>query len=864
MPPERWKQIDELLEAALKHPESERASFLDRACAGDEELRREVESLLSSGKHQEAFIDSPPAKVAADFLAGDQPKPAQGDRIAHYQVLAHLGSGGMGEVYLAADKKLGRKVAIKLLPQELVKNQQAKRRLIREAKAAAKLDHPNICTIHEINDEAGLSFIVMQYVEGVTLSSRIQLGPIDLSEALNVAAQIADALVQAHSYGIIHRDIKPANIIVTPSGQVKVLDFGLAKTTEDRTPLQTEAETASILTEPGTIVGTVPYMSPEQVKGESLDPRTDIFSFGSLLFEMLSGRLPFAGDNAAVTMSAILTQEPPPLTRYADVPAELQRIVRKCLEKDKENRYQSARELSIDLKRLMGDSKTANQNLPRTARQRDKHRLVYAATVLFVMLLFVGGGIYLLRSSRSASTKSSLAILPFTNASADPGAEFLSDGITESLINSLSRLSQLKVTARTTAFRYRGKDIDPQMVGRELNVDTILTGKVVQQGDSLFVQADLLNAADGSQLWGERYRRNLSDILVVQEEISRQISEKLRLTLTQADQRRLTKRYTDNSDAYQLYIQGRYYWNKRTEEGLKKALGYFQKAINLDPAYSLAHVGLADCYNFLGAFGIGVLPPMEVHPQARAAAMQALATDDSLAEARTSLAFVLFYYDWNWRDAESEYRQAIEADSQYALAHQWYSHLLMASGRTTDGTSEAARAQELEPVALSTNMNRGWQFYFAHEYEQAISWFKRTLELEPNFEQAIWALGRSYVQKRMFQEATRELERAVSLSRGSPVYISALGYAHAASGDKQKAQKTLEELKDLSKQRYVSPYWIAMVYAGLGNNDSAFEWLEKAYLEKSGGMVWLQAEPQWDAIRSDPRFQELLVRVGRP
>jgi serine/threonine-protein kinase len=782
------------------------------------------------------------------------------ETLSHYSIIKKLGAGGMGEVYLAQDTKLDRDVAIKLLPPQLVADEQARKRLLREAKAAAKLDHPNICAIHEVNEEAGRSFIVMQYVEGETLANRIERKPLELHEALDASVQVADALAAAHSLSIIHRDIKPANIMITPRGQIKVLDFGLARIVRDKVPVPTQADTATLLTEPGVIVGTVPYMSPEQVKGEALDARSDIFSFGACLFEMMSGKQPFVAENAAATLSAILTKEPPPLTRYVEVPAEVQRIVRKCLEKDKENRYQSAQELAIDLKSLKRGGEPGVSDLVRTDKPK-KYRWLYATVALLVLLISVSIALYLFRPSSSATPISSLAVLPFTNASADLNAEFVSDGITESIINSLSQISQLKVTARTTAFRYKGKEVDPRAVGRELNVDALLTGKVIQHGDSLYIQTDFVSTADGSQLWGERYSRKLSDILAVQDEIARQISEKLRLTLTHDEKQRLTRRYTDNTEAYQLYMQGRYYWNKRTDEGLKKGADYFQRAVNVDRRYALAYVGLADSYNFLGAFGLGVLPPMEAHPKAREAALNALAIDNTLAEAHTSLAFVMFYYDWDSLNAEREYKQAIEADPKYALAHQWYSHLLMASGRTSEAISEARRAQELEPAALSTNMNVGWQFYFAREYDQAIAATQKTLDLDPDFVQARWALGRAYVQKGMFKEAIEELQRGASHSGRGPVYVSALGYAYAASGKKDKAQEIIEDLKELSKQRYVSPYWVALVYAGLGDNVKALEWLERAYSERSGGMVWLMAEPQWDNVRGEPLFQGLLQRV---
>ncbi|HET9528846.1 MAG TPA: protein kinase, partial [Blastocatellia bacterium] len=787
MTPERYQQAGHLYHAALEREPDERAAFLESACGGDEELRREVESLLSAHDKVGDYFATLAIEVAARMVAQGQNPSLVGRSLSHYRVLSFIGAGGMGEVYLAQDTRLNRRVAIKVLPPESVADERAGKRLLREAQAAARLDHPNICAIHEIAEEDGRSFIVMQYVEGETLADRMQRKPLEFAEALDVAIQVADALSEAHSRGIIHRDIKPANIMVTPRGQVRVMDFGLVKVIKDKNSLESEAETQSLLSEPGVIVGTVPYMSPEQVRGEALDVRSDIFSFGAFLYEMVSGRHPFVRENAAATISAILTLQPPPLTRYVDVPAEVQRIVRKCLEKDRENRYQSARELLIDLKSLKRDSEPGIPKPAGTVNDRKRHRWFYAAAALLVLLLSASIALFLSRSSLSGKPISSLAVLPFTNSSPDPNAEFFSDGITESIINSLSQISQLKVTARTTAFRYKGKEIDPLAVGRELNVDTVLTGNVIKHGDSLYVQADFVNTADGSQLWGEKYSRKLSDILAVQDEIARQISEKLQLTLTQDEKQRLTKRYTDDTEAYQLYIQGRFYWNKRTDEGLRKGLDYFQQAVDKDRNYALAYVGLADAYNFLGAFGLGVLPPMEAHPKAKEAAMNALRIDNTLAEAHTSLAFVMLYYDWDLLNAEREYKRAIEVNPKYALVHQWYSHLLMASGRTSEAISEARRAQELEPVSLSTNMNVGWQLYFARQYDEAIAACKKTLDLDPNFVQARWALGRAYVQKGIFNEAIEELQKSVLDSGGGPVYLSALGYAYAASGKKGKA-----------------------------------------------------------------------------
>ncbi|HVS21054.1 MAG TPA: protein kinase, partial [Pyrinomonadaceae bacterium] len=504
---------------------------------------------------------------------------AAGTRLGRYEIRSPLGAGGMGEVYLAEDTRLNRKVAIKFLPLDSVASEQANRRLLREARAAAKLDHPNICAIHEVGEEDGQTFIVMQYVEGETLDIRIKRRPLDLSASLTVASQIADALTEAHSHGIIHRDIKPSNVIITSRGQAKVMDFGLAKLIQTAAGADSQVDTETMLTGRGAIPGTVPYMSPEQLRGESLDARSDIFSFGVLLYEMLSGRQPFVCESATATISAILTDEPPSLaSSRADVSEDLQRIVRKCLEKDRDSRYQSTRELVVDLRNLQRDS--ASSSAPKRA---DPHR--------------------------RRKSIDSVAILPLVNATDDPNVEYLSDGITESTINSLSQLPKLKVMARSTVFRYKGPDNDPLEVGRALGVRAVLAGRVLQVGERLMISVELVDVSDGSQLWGEQFSRKLSDIFVVQEEISTEITEKLRLKLSGAQKKRLAKRYTENAEAYQLYFKGRFYWNKRTEQATNKSIELYLQAIELDRNYALAHAGLADSYTKLGDIGIAVMPP---------------------------------------------------------------------------------------------------------------------------------------------------------------------------------------------------------------------------------------------------------------
>jgi TolB-like protein len=509
------------------------------------------------------------------------------------------------------------------------------------------------------------------------------------------------------------------------------------------------------------------------------------------------------------------------------------------------------------------EARQASSRTGEAGEQRGRKRVVIAgAAVIVVAALAASAYLYLSRGKTAA--RNSIAVLPFTNASGDPDVEYLSDGITETLINSLSQLPDVRVLARSTTFRFKGKDTDPRAVGKQLGVDAVLTGSVVQRGDSLTVQADLVDVADGSQLWGERYNRRLTDLLAIQGEIAQGIGGKLRLRLSDAEQRKLTRRYTESTEAYQLYLRGRYFWNKRTEEGIRKGVEYFRQAIESDPNYPLPYAGLADSYNFLGAFGLAILSPGEAMPRAKAAAMRALELDESLAEAHASLAFVRLYHDWDWPGAEREFQRAIELNPNYAPAHQWYSHLLMAGGRTGESISAARRAAEIDPLSLPAIMNLGWQYHWAGEYDLAVEHLRKLLEMDPNFEQGRWGLGLAYEQKGMFEEAVAEFQRTVALSGGRPVYVAALGHACAVGGRKAEAARAGDELEGLSKSRYVPPYWMATLYAGLGDEDRAFGWLEKAYEERSGGLIWLGVDPRMGGLRSDPRFADLLRRVGLP
>jgi serine/threonine protein kinase/Tfp pilus assembly protein PilF len=777
--------------------------------------------------------------------------------ISYYQILKKLGEGGMGEVYLAQDTRLNRTVVLKILPVSVALDRERIRRFKKEARTAASLTHPNVAHVYEIGEVDGTSFIAMEYVEGQALDLKIKGQPLETNRIIQIGMETADALEEAHSKGITHRDIKPSNIMITTRGQVKVLDFGVAKISK---PVEQTANDNStdVKTSLGIILGTVPYMSPEQAHGQEVDHRSDIFSLGVVMYEMATGRLPFFGSNKVETIERITRSQPEAIARFNyNIPEELERIIRKSLEKDRERRYQSSRELLIDLKNLHRDSGAAVTKA-KTVMPQPRVSLRSLSLTALALLIFAAvlTGIYLL--SERGEAINSVAVLPFVNVSADPNTEYLTDGITESLINNLSQLGNLKVIARSSVFRYKRREIEPQAVGRELGVNAVLTGRVIQRGDDLSISIELMDARDNSHIWGEQYSRKLADTMMVQSEISREVTERLRRRLSGEEQKQLAKRHTEETEAYQLYLKGRYHFHKLTLDDVEKGIEYFRQAIEKDPNYGLAHTGLADCYNYLGK-------PIE----AKAAITSAIEVDDTLGEAHASLAFIKFLHDWDWAGAERHFKRGVELNPNYALAHHWYAIYLANMGRHDEAIREAKRAQELDPLTLVVSMTPAATLYLARRYDLAIEELQKGLDMDANFVPSHSLLGVAYEQKGMYEKAIVEYQKVIDHSGGNPhaeVAMKArIGHAYALWDKRAEAVKILDVLlKRRDVAHSMMSYSIAEIYVGLGENDRAFEWLERAREERNIQMVSLKVDPNLDGLRSDPRFSGLLRRMNLP
>ncbi len=838
-----------------------------------------------------------------------------GTKLGRYEIGSKIGEGGMGEVYLAQDIKLDRKVALKILLAEVAANQDRMWRFTQEAKAAAALNHPNIAHIYEIGESDGLNFIAMEFVDGHTLRELIHGTHTDLPKLLHYLQHAANGLAKAHAVGIVHRDLKPDNIMVTRDGHAKILDFGLAKLLETPYPGtngNTPSDVATAIlrqhSTPGTVVGTVGYMSPEQTQGKTaeIDHRSDIFSFGCILFEAVTGHRPFEGSDAIDTLNKILREPAPPLSGFnPDAPADMQRIIRRCLAKDPEDRYQSIKDVAIELRELRREltseldttvppatsTSTKSQDQHSTAeraavsdatsaRQTHLSSAEYivseikqhknAATVLSVLVLtIIGLGLWFFSYySRTAAQIDSIAVMPFVNASGNTEIEYLSDGITESLINSLSQIPKLAVKARSSVFTYKGKEVSPQQVAKDLSVQAILNGRVLQRGDQVLLSLELVDARTGNQLWGDQYSRRMTDLISLQSEIARDVSSKLKSRLTGAEEQKIARNYTQNTEAYQLYLRGRYHWNKRTQADVRKSVEYFQQAIDKDPTYALAYSGLAEGYILFPSNDVG--SSNEAYPKARAAALKAIEIDETLAEAHNALAAVKSDYEWKFAEAEAEWQRAIALNPNYATAHQWYGEQLLSMGRYDEALAEIRRAQELDPLSLIINCMLGVTYRVRGQNDQAIEQLKKTLELDPNFARTHLFLAEAYQQKGMFEEATDEFGKVFVLLGRSPEdtsrFSAALKDAYKTSGRKGY-WRTIAELLTAYRTQVRGPapplHVLAGFWAQAGERDKAFALLEKAYEEHEVGMLSLK-DPQFEPIKSDPRYKDLLRRVGLP
>jgi serine/threonine-protein kinase len=783
-----------------------------------------------------------------------------GEQLGPYEVVSPLGAGGMGEVYRGRDPRIGREVAIKVLPKSFAGDIDRLKRFEREARAAGVLNHPNVMVVYDVGEKDGSPYIVSELLEGETLRDLLSAGALPIGVALDYAAQIARGLFAAHTKTIVHRDLKPENIFVTRDGRVKILDFGLAKLTRpEPSPADAmEAPTFTAGTEAGVTLGTVGYMSPEQVRGLPTDARSDIFSFGAVLYEMLSGRRAFRSGSHVETMNAILKEEPPLLERFnADVSAALERVVRRCLEKEPSKRFQSASDIPFALTEASTPTVVARSGFRRAVLRRRVLSAAAGAAALAIGILLWRG---LSRSPAPAARPrfSSLAVLPLANFSRDPEQEYFSDGMTEALISRLAQVGAIRVISRTSAMQYKGTTKSLRQIARELNVDGIIEGSVMRSGERVRITAQLIDGRNDQHLWAKDYEGDLRDVLGLQADVAQAIAQEVRAKLTAGEQVRLAKVRTVNPEAQEAYLKGRYFLAKGTEEAIEKALAYFRTSIEKEPLGARGYAGLADAYSGLRST---YRSPHAVMPQAKAAAVKAVALDDSLAEAHVSLGFVRMFYDYDWKAAEKEFRRAIELNPNLAEAHDGLALYLMANVRSEESTAEIERALRLDPLSPIILGDASWVFYGARKYDKSLELARQFVELDPNSPWGHASLGLALEKSGHVQEAIRELEKAAATDR-SVTILEWLGGAYATAGRTADAKRVVAELTGRSEKRYVCPYEIATVYAGLGEKNAAFEWLKKGVQERADCMPWIQADSKIDPLRSDPRYAEIVRSVG--
>ncbi|MFY9607122.1 MAG: protein kinase [Blastocatellia bacterium] len=819
--------MKEVFESALGRAADERLAFVEQACDGDKLLRREVESLLASYEEGESFMERPAVAAAAETLAGSQRESLVGQTIGHYQVTREIGSGGMGEVYLAQDTRLGRPVALKLLPALFTKDEDRLRRFEQEARAASALNHPNVCVIHEVGETPeGHHYIAMEYVDGETLRQHMTEARLKLREVLDVAVQIASGLAAAHEVGIVHRDIKPENTMLRRDGYVKILDFGLAKFTEQPTSDVTTPAGARAKTDIGVVMGTSSYMSPEQARGLSVDARTDIWSLGVVICEMVSGRAPFEGATTSDVIVSILEREPPPLAQHlTEAPAELQRIVSKTLHKDRGQRHQTAKDLLIDLKALAAQ---------------------------------------LSHPQPSARPSASIAVLPFVNMSGDPENEYFCDGLAAELLNALAKIKALRVVARTSAFFFKGKNTDVRKIGQKLNVGAVLEGSLRKAGNRLRITAQLVDVADGCYLWSERYDREMEDIFDLQDEISLAIVDALKVKLIGAEKVAVVKRYTDNAEAYRRYLKGRYFWYKFPAPGYEKAREYFQQSIDADPTYALGYCGLADYFGMAAA--VGLTPPDEGWVKCEAAMNKALELDDTVAEIYNTKAGISFIYYRDWPAAERAFKRAFDLDPNFVEAHHHYARCLAACGRTEEALAASRGALQLDSLSAHRNLWEGRVLFWSGRYDEAIEQFYRTLDLDGNFALTHEWLGDAYEQKGQHADAIAAWSRALVL-RGKGKLAALVDNTFAASGfDAAVRALALQRLERLNEKKERGAYAPAMAfvtqYLRLGDREQTTAWLAKAVSERNWQVLEIGIHPRYESLRSDPQFVGLARQMG--
>ncbi len=791
---------------------------------------------------------------------------AAGTRLGPYEILSPLGAGGMGEVYRARDERLGREVAVKILPGSLSRDPDRLRRFEQEARAASALNHPNILTIHDVGERDGVPYVVSELLEGQTLRERLATGALPARKAVEYATQISQGLAAAHEKGIVHRDLKPENVFVTPDGRVKILDFGLAKLASPEKPgaAETSAPTAPG-TEPGVAMGTVGYMSPEQVRGQPADHRSDIFSFGAVLYEMLAGQRPFRGASAVETMNAILKEEPPePSHGRAEVPPALDRIVRRCLEKSPGERFQSARDLGFALSEAGSSPSVSGASpAPRSAERRRSLALVIGSAVLVLGILFaanVGGFRERLRPGGPAAGMQSLAVLPLLNLSRDPEQDYFADGMTEELITNLAQIGSLRVISRTSAMSYKGTKKPLSQIAKELKVDGVLEGSVGRSGDRVRITAQLIDAKTDRHLWAKSYERDLRDVLALQSDVAQAVAREVRAAVTPQERARLAAVRPVDPEVHELYLKGRQHLSMAIEEGLRSAIALFERGLAKDPNDARCWAGLADAWSNLSDF---YLPPMEAMPKARDAAEKALRLDDSLAEAHTSLGFVYTIYDWKWAAAEKEFRKALELNPNYAPGHGWYSWLLAAVGRPSEGLRESRLAMELDPLSPMILTNAGWTSMISRQPDEGVVPLRRAIELEPGLGMAHATLAIVYAQQGLRAEALAAARTAQQVDH-SPLVMAMAGGAIAKAGDLAEARQVLDRVTEIAKTHSVCPYEIGVIHAHLGQTDDAFRLIEKAFQVRSQCLPFLKVDPQFDPIRGDPRYEEMVRRLAFP